>query len=230
MTPAAANTDATDSGANDSGATDSGGRDFGGAIAILRLTDHRHIVAVGTALYEAGLKAMEVTFDHPGAPAALRELRAALPADAMLGAGTIRTREQVQQAASCGARYCVSPHTDTGLIRAVLGAGLEPLPGAATATEVAAAQDAGARLIKLFPAGALGLPYLKALLGPFREVSFIPTGGVRHDAVGEWLAAGAVAVGLGSDLVPAAPGPDDMPGIAERAATVAAQIAGASSS
>ncbi|MEW2356431.1 bifunctional 4-hydroxy-2-oxoglutarate aldolase/2-dehydro-3-deoxy-phosphogluconate aldolase [Spirillospora sp. NPDC029432] len=203
------------------------GREFGGAIAILRMTDHAHIVEVGTALYEAGLTAMEVTFDHPDAPAGLRALRAALPAGALLGAGTIRTRAQVEEAAACGARYCVSPHTDTGLIRAVLGAGLEPLPGATTATEVAAAQDAGARLIKLFPAGALGLPYLKALRGPFREVSFIPTGGVRHDAVGDWLAAGAVAVGLGSDLVPAAPGPGDVPGIAERAATVAAQIAAA---
>ncbi|MFB4317849.1 bifunctional 4-hydroxy-2-oxoglutarate aldolase/2-dehydro-3-deoxy-phosphogluconate aldolase [Actinomadura sp. 21ATH] len=203
---------------------------LGGAIAILRMTDHAHIAAVGAALYGAGIKAMEVTFDHPGSPAALRELRAALPADALLGAGTIRTREQVEEAAACGARYCVSPHTDTGLIRAVLGAGLEPLPGAATPTEVAAAQDAGARLIKLFPAGALGPPYLKALRGPFREVSFIPTGGVRHDAAGEWLAAGAVAVGLGSDLVPAAPGPGDVPGIAERAATVAAQIAAAARS
>jgi Entner-Doudoroff aldolase len=206
---------------------DGGG--FAGAIAILRMTDHRHVAAVGTALYEAGLKAMEVTFDHPGGPGALRELRAALPGDALLGAGTVRTREQVEEAAACGARYCVSPHTDPGLIRAVLGAGLEPLPGAATATEVAAALDAGARLVKLFPAGALGIPYLRALRGPFREVSFVPTGGIRHDAAGEWLEAGAVAVGLGSDLVPAAPGPGDLPGIARRAAVVAAQVAAARS-
>ncbi|MFC5748221.1 bifunctional 4-hydroxy-2-oxoglutarate aldolase/2-dehydro-3-deoxy-phosphogluconate aldolase [Actinomadura rugatobispora] len=204
---------------------DGGG--FAGAIAILRMTDHRHVVEVGTTLYEAGLKAMEVTFDHPGGPAALRALCTALPADALLGAGTIRTREQVEEAAASGARYCVSPHTDSGLIRAVLGAGLEPLPGAGTATEVATALDAGARLVKLFPAGALGLPYLRALRGPFRDAAFIPTGGIRHDAVGEWLAAGAVAVGLGSDLVPAAPGPGDLPGIAERAAAVAAQLAAA---
>ncbi|TDC44687.1 bifunctional 4-hydroxy-2-oxoglutarate aldolase/2-dehydro-3-deoxy-phosphogluconate aldolase [Actinomadura sp. KC345] len=201
--------------------------DLRGAIAILRLTGHRHIAEAGVALYEAGLTSMEVTFDHPDAPAALRELRAALPPDALLGAGTIRTREQVELAASCGARYCVSPHTDTALIRAVLSAGLEPLPGATTATEIAAAQDAGARVIKLFPAGALGLPYLEALLGPFREVAFVPTGGIRHDTAGEWIAAGAVAVGLGSDLVPAAPVPDDLPGIARRAATVAAQVAAA---
>jgi Entner-Doudoroff aldolase len=196
-----------------------------GAIAVLRLTDHAHIVPIGRALYEAGLPAMEVTFDHPGAPAALRELRAALPADALLGAGTIRSPEQVEQAVAAGARYCVSPNTDTAVIRAVLAAGLEPLPGAGTATEVAAAQDAGATLIKLFPAGAMGVPYLRALRGPFRDVAFVPTGGIAHTDAGEWLDAGAAAVGLGSDLVPPAPGESDLPGIAERAARLSAQIA-----
>ena len=198
-----------------------------GAIAVLRMTDHRYAVEVGTALYEAGLTAMEVTFDHPGGPGALRALRDALPDDALLGAGTIRSREQVAEAAACGARYCVSPHTETALIRAVLGAGLEPLPGAATATEVAAALDAGARLVKLFPAGPLGTSYLKALRGPFRDVRFVPTGGIRHDAVGAWLEAGAAAVGLGSDLVPAAPGPGDLAEIARRAEVVAGQVAAA---
>ncbi|MBC6460621.1 bifunctional 4-hydroxy-2-oxoglutarate aldolase/2-dehydro-3-deoxy-phosphogluconate aldolase [Actinomadura sp. HBU206391] len=195
-----------------------------GAVAILRLTDHRLIVEVGRALHDAGLTAMEITFDHPAAPDALSELRSALPATALLGAGTIRTPEQVELAASCGARYCVSPHTDPALIRSVLAAGLEPLPGAGTATEVATAQDSGARLIKLFPAGAMGLSYLRALLGPFRGTSIVPTGGIRHEEVGEWLAAGAAAVGLGSDLVPAAPAAADLPGIAARAARVAAQI------
>ncbi|MEU6038043.1 bifunctional 4-hydroxy-2-oxoglutarate aldolase/2-dehydro-3-deoxy-phosphogluconate aldolase [Actinomadura sp. NPDC047616] len=194
-----------------------------GAVAILRMTDHRDGVAVGTALYEAGLRAMEVTFDHPDAPGTLRGLRAALPGDALLGAGTIRTPRQVEQAAACGTRYCVSPHTDAALIRAVLDAGLEPLPGAGTATEVATALDAGARLVKLFPAGPLGVPYMRALLGPFRGTAFVPTGGVGHEDVGTWLEAGAAAVGLGSDLVPAVP--DDLSRIAARAARVAAQIA-----
>jgi Entner-Doudoroff aldolase len=196
-----------------------------GAIAVLRLTDHQHIVPIGKALYGAGLPAMEITFDHPAAPDALRELRDALPEDALLGAGTIRRPEQVEEAAAAGARYCVSPHTDTTLVRSVLVAGLEPLPGASTATEIATAQDAGARLIKLFPAGALGVPYLRALRGPFRDVAFVPTGGIAHTDAGEWLDAGAIAVGLGSDLVPSAPSESDIPGIAERAARLSAQIA-----
>jgi Entner-Doudoroff aldolase len=207
------------------GVTD--GIEAAGAVAILRLTDHAHAVETGRALYDAGIRAMEVPFDHPDAPRSLRGLRAELPGDALLGAGTIMTAEQVELAAECGARYCVSPHTDPGLVRAVLAAGLAPLPGAATPTDVAAALAAGATLVKLFPAGALGLDYLRALRGPFRKVAFVPTGGVRHDQAGDWLAAGAVAVGLGSDLVPAAPAPEDLPRIADRAALVVAQIAAA---
>ena len=167
---------------------------------------------------------MEVTFDHPNAPAALRSMADQLPAGALLGAGTIRTTEQISQCKQAGGRFCVSPHTDPGLIRACLDAGLEPIPGAHTATDVAAAIDAGARLVKLFPAGPLGLSYLRAMLGPFQDVLFVPTGGIRHDEVGTWLQAGALAVGLGSDLVPAAPSETDLDAIAQRARKVAKQI------
>jgi Entner-Doudoroff aldolase len=196
-----------------------------GAIAILRLREHTHAVALGRLLLDAGLPIMEVTFDHPGAPAALRCMADQLPAGALLGAGTVRTTEQIRQCRQAGGRFCVSPHTDPGLIRAALEAGLEPIPGAHTATEVAAATDAGARLIKLFPAGPLGLGYLRVMLGPFRDVLFVPTGGIRHDEVGRWLEAGAAAVGLGSDLVPAAPGEAELDGIARRARKVAKQLA-----
>jgi len=147
-----------------------------------------------------------------------------LPAGAMLGAGTIRTLEQISQCKEAGGRFCVSPHTDPSLIRACLDAGLEPIPGAATASDVVAATSAGARLVKLFPAGPLGPGYLRALLGPFRDVLFVPTGGIRHDEVGTWLQAGAVAVGLGSDLVPAAPTETDLEDIAKRAHDAAKQI------
>jgi len=195
-----------------------------GAIAILRLREHTHAVVVGQLLLDAGLPVMEVTFDHPNAPAALRSMADQLPAGALLGAGTIRTTEQISQCKMAGGRFCVSPHTDPGLIRACLDAGIEPIPGAHTPTDVVAAIEAGARLVKLFPAGPLGLSYLRALLGPFRDVLFVPTGGIRHDEVSGWLQAGAVAVGLGSDLVPAAPSETDLDGIARRARKVAEQI------
>ena len=196
-----------------------------GAIAILRLREHTHAVVVGQLLLDAGLPVMEVTFDHPNAPAALRSMADQLPAGALLGAGTIRTTEQISQCKMAGGRFCVSPHTDPGLIRACLDAGLEPIPGAHTATDVQAAIDAGARLVKLFPAGPLGPSYLRAMLGPFRDVLFVPTGGIRHNEIGTWLQAGAVAVGLGSDLVPSAPRETELDTIAQRARHVAQQVA-----
>ncbi len=198
-----------------------------GAIAILRLRDHAHVVAIGERLLAAGLPVMEVTFDHPEAPRALRAMTDRLPPEALIGAGTVRTTDQVLACREAGGRFCVSPHTDPMLIAACVDAGLEPMPGAQTATEVAGATDAGARLVKLFPAGPLGIGYLRAMRGPFRDVLFIPTGGIRHDEVGTWLEAGAVAVGLGSDLVPAVPGVADLDAIGERAATVARQVSAA---
>lgn len=196
-----------------------------GAIVILRLREHTHAVALGRLLLDAGLPVMEVTFDHPSAPAALRSMADQLPGGVLLGAGTIRTVEQISQCKQAGGRFCVSPHTDPGLIRACLDAGLEPIPGAHTATDVQAAIDAGARLVKLFPAGPLGPSYLRAMLGPFRDVLFVPTGGIRHNEIGTWLQAGAVAVGLGSDLVPSAPRETELDTIAQRARHVAQQVA-----
>src|SRR5215210_6720578 len=197
----------------------------GGAVAIMRLRDHGRSVEIGHALADAGLTVMEITLDDPAALAALRALAYALPAEVLLGAGTVRRPEQVAQAADAGARFCLSPHVDPAIVEATLTAGLEPVPGAASATEVALALDAGARVVKLFPAGALGVGYLRALLGPFRGTDFLPTGGIRHDRVGEWLEAGAAAVGLGSDLVPAMPEAADLDGIATRARVVAEQVA-----
>jgi 2-dehydro-3-deoxyphosphogluconate aldolase / (4S)-4-hydroxy-2-oxoglutarate aldolase len=196
-----------------------------GAIAILRLRRHRQAVAIGRRLLDAGLLVMELTFDHPKAPTALKSMVDELPEPAVLGAGTIRHLEQVSQAKAAGAAFCVSPHTDTQLIRVCLDEGLEPIPGASTATDVASAVDAGARLIKLFPAGPLGVGYLRAMLGPFGGVSFVPTGGIRHNEVAAWFDAGAVAVGLGSDLVPAEPDESELDGIGRRAETVVAEIA-----
>jgi Entner-Doudoroff aldolase len=131
----------------------------------------------------------------------------------------------VTAAASAGARFCVSPHVDAAVIRATLEAGLEPLPGVGTATELATALDAGARMTKLFPAGPLGHGYMRALLGPFRGAQIVPTGGIRHDEVASWLRAGAAAVGLGSDLVGPTPRAADIDAIHERARVVMAQVA-----
>ena len=184
-------------------------------VAILRLRDHGLAVEVAEALARGGVRVLELTQDDPGALDALRVV-AALP-DVGVGAGTVLDPATVPVLAEAGARFIVSPNTDPSVIGAALDAGLDPIPGALTATEVASAIAAGATLVKLFPAGPLGTAYLRALRGPFGDVDFVPTGGIAHDAVAEWLEAGAAAVGLGSDLVPARPTDVDLAGIEARA-------------
>jgi Entner-Doudoroff aldolase len=184
-------------------------------VAILRLRDHGLALEVAEALARGGVRVLELTQDDPGALEALRAVAAL--GDVVVGAGTVLDPATVPVLADAGARFIVSPHTDAGVIGAALDAGLDPIPGALTATEVASAIQAGATLVKLFPAGPLGTAYLRALRGPFGGVDFVPTGGIAHDAVAEWLEAGAAAVGLGSDLVPARPADADLEGIEARA-------------
>ena len=151
-------------------------------VAILRLRDHGLAVEVAEALVRGGVRVLELTQDDPGALAALRAV-AALP-DVVVGAGTVLDPATVPALADAGARFIVSPNTDPRVIGAALDAGLEPIPGALTATEVASAIGAGATLVKLFPAGPLGTAYLRALRGPFGHVNFVPTGGIAHDRGG----------------------------------------------
>lgn len=191
------------------------------AVAVLRLRDHRQTVLIGETLVDAGLIVMEVTLDHPDALDALRRLRETLGDSGVLGVGTVRTPVQVREAVAAGAQFCVTPHTDTTLVKAAVEVGLVAIPGACTATEVAACADAGARFVKLFPAAPLGPDYLRVLRGPFPDVPFIPTGGIRHDQLTAWYDAGALAVGLGSDLISA-----DLTELRRRATVAARQAKG----
>jgi Entner-Doudoroff aldolase len=184
-------------------------------VAILRLRDHGLAAEVCDALARGGIRVLELTQDDPGALAALRAV--AGRRDVVVGAGTVVDPATVPALADAGARFVVAPNTDRRVIAAALAAGLDPIPGALTATEVACALEAGATMVKLFPAGPLGPGYLRALRGPFERVEFVPTGGIAHDAVGEWIAAGAAAVGLGSDLVAARPTDADLAAIEARA-------------
>jgi Entner-Doudoroff aldolase len=194
-----------------------------GVVPILRLQDYGLGVEIAHTLVDAGLDVIEVTLDHADALGTLRAIAAAMPDKALVGAGTVRHADDVRRAADAGARFCISPHTDAAIIAECARHDVESLPGAMTPSEVAAAVDAGARIVKLFPAGPLGVGFLRALLGPFRGVWFVPTGGIRHDGVRPWLHAGALAVGLGSDLVPATPARSELMAIARRAATAAHQ-------
>jgi len=183
-------------------------------VAILRLRDHSRAVELCRALADGGVNVMEITMDHPEALTSLESARKVLGPEITLGAGTVLTSDMVHRAADAGASFFVSPNLDREVVVAAQGRGLLPIPGVMTPTEVVAAQQLGLTLLKLFPAGPLGLGYLRALQGPLPNIGFVATGGVEIEDVPQWLSAGAAAVALGSGLV----GRDgDLGGLAERA-------------
>jgi len=172
-----------------------------GAVAVLRLESPERLRPVVDALIEGGVRAVEVTMTTTWALESLAECAAALGDSALLGAGTVLDAETVRMAVSAGARFVVSPTFCPDLIRACRRYDVVSIPGAFTPTEIAAAWEAGADLVKVFPGGLLGPTYIRALRGPLRHLRLMPTGGVTLDNAGDFLAAGAVAVGVGDALV-----------------------------
>ena len=173
-----------------------------GLVAVVRGDSREAALEVVGALVEGGVLGIEVTFTTPEAHRVIRDLNEEYGDDILLGAGTVITREQVEESAEAGATFLVSPGSDPELLPVMLETGLLVLPGTLTPSEVMVARSLGARALKLFP-GSLGGPsYLKALRGPFPDIPFIPTGGVSLGNIADWFAAGAFAVGAGGALVP----------------------------
>lgn len=177
-----------------------------GVVAVVRTSTPEQAVAVVQALAMGGVVAAEVTFTVPNAAEAIAKLNdehkaGRMPAGFVLGAGTVVTAEQANEAIDAGARYLVSPHTSLPVMRVAAERGVAMLPGALTPGEVYAAFEGGADIIKIFPAARMGPKYLKDLAGPYPKIPLMPTGGVSTENVHEWIAAGAVAVGVGSELV-----------------------------
>jgi len=159
------------------------------------------VLAFGEALATAGLAAMEVTLNSPDALSHITHLRKHLNARLLIGAGTVRTPEHVDQALAAGAEFLIAPGFDAATVAKAHGEGVSILPGVFTATEAGVAAAAGCRMLKLFPAEALGPAYLKSLRAPLSDLQFVPTGGVTPENIGTWRKAGAVAVAAGSQLI-----------------------------
>jgi 2-dehydro-3-deoxyphosphogluconate aldolase/(4S)-4-hydroxy-2-oxoglutarate aldolase len=168
-------------------------------VAVLRVPGPELVQPAVGALVAGGIDAVELTFTTPGVGAELAAARRRHP-DILLGAGTIRRPEEAADAAEAGADFLVMPHLDRDLLGACLATGLPSMPGVFTASELGAALGAGAEVVKLFPAATGGPAHMRALLGPFPGVPVVPTGGIGLDDVATWLAAGALAVGVGSEL------------------------------
>jgi len=174
-----------------------------GVIAVLRAPSSEAAVAAAEALIAGGVTAIEVTYSTPDAAPAIARIRQDFP-DAIVGAGTLTRRPQVSEAVVAGAQFLVSPGTVPELVRFMVDTGVPTFSGALTPTELMAAQELGVSAIKIFPGSLVGPAYLKSLRGPFPDVPLMPTGGVSADNLGEWFAAGAFAVGAGSELCSAA--------------------------
>jgi 2-dehydro-3-deoxyphosphogluconate aldolase/(4S)-4-hydroxy-2-oxoglutarate aldolase len=174
-----------------------------GVVAIIRLKDGAALPRVVDALAEGGVRALEITMSVPGAVEHIRQVAATLPEGFVLGAGTVVDAETALRVADAGARFIVSPVFRTAVIEAAHRREIPVLPGCFSPTEILDAWDAGADIVKVFPATALGPTYLKDLRGPLPHVKLCPTGGVSIDNAGDWIRAGASAVGVGSALVDA---------------------------
>jgi len=189
----------------------------GGVMAILRGRRAEHLDAVLGVLVEAGIRSLEITLNTPGALAAIRRAGETFGPDVTVGAGTVRTVDDVDAAVGAGAAYLVSPHTDPALAARVRQLGAAYLPGAFTPTEIVAAWAAGAAAVKLFPARLGGPRYLRDIREPLPDIPIVPTGGVSAQNVADWFAAGAVAVGVGGTLIGDALDGGDLSALAARA-------------
>lgn len=174
-----------------------------GVVAIIRVQDPAAVRGVVDALAEGGLRTLEVTMTVPRAIELIGEIAPTLPEDFLLGAGTVLDSDTAHQAARAGAQFIVSPVFRPEVITAAHEDGIAAMPGCFTPTEILSAWDAGADVVKVFPATSVGPSYLKDIRGPLPHVKLMPTGGVSIDNIGDWLRAGAVAVGIGSALLDA---------------------------
>jgi 2-dehydro-3-deoxyphosphogluconate aldolase / (4S)-4-hydroxy-2-oxoglutarate aldolase len=172
-----------------------------GVVAVIRLKDTNRLLKVIEAVRSGGVMCIEITMTVPGAIEIIRQLSKVVPADVLIGAGTVVDEETAGKVMDAGATFVVGPVLNLGIVSLCVKRGIAVMPGCYTPTEILAGWKAGADIIKVFPATSLGPKYFKDLRGPFPDIRLMPTGGVTIDNVGEWIKAGACAVGIGSDLL-----------------------------
>jgi 2-dehydro-3-deoxyphosphogluconate aldolase/(4S)-4-hydroxy-2-oxoglutarate aldolase len=174
-----------------------------GLLSVLRAPDPAGARRTVDALVEAGVLGIEITYSTPDAASVIADIKQSYGDEVLVGAGTLVTHAQVAEAAEAGASYLVSPGLDDEVVASMRATSLPAMAGVLTPTEVMRGVRLGVDVMKLFP-GSLGGPsYLRSLRGPFPDVPFMPTGGVSANNVGDWLAAGAIAVGAGGELASA---------------------------
>jgi 2-dehydro-3-deoxyphosphogluconate aldolase/(4S)-4-hydroxy-2-oxoglutarate aldolase len=172
-----------------------------GVIAVVRLAEAAPMRDVAQALLAGGVRAIEVTMTVPRAVALIDELARTLPADVVVGAGTVVDANTAGDVIRAGAGFVVSPVLRPAVIAVCREQDVAVMPGCFTPTEILTAWEAGADVVKVFPATALGPAFFKDMRGPLPQIRLMPTGGVTRDNAGDWIRAGAFAIGVGTALV-----------------------------
>lgn len=196
-------------------------------MAILRLADASGLPAAARALAAGGVTCLEVTLTTAGALDAIARIKDELGAAVSVGAGTVLSAADVRDALAAGAEFLVAPNVEPDVIRTAAGLGIPFYPGAWTATEVTTAWRAGAAAVKLFPACTGGPAHLRQLRAPLPEIPLMAVGGVDLEAAGQYIAAGALAVGVGSPLLRDAdrdPAPEALSALTARARALLATV------
>jgi 2-dehydro-3-deoxyphosphogluconate aldolase/(4S)-4-hydroxy-2-oxoglutarate aldolase len=197
----------------------------GRLVAIVRLGDGAALLEVAAALVEGGITTLEFTLTTPGAITAIERCRARF-GETVVGAGTVLDADGARRCLAAGAQFLVSPGFDPDVIAVARAGGALAMPGAMTPTEILAAWRAGADVVKVFPARALGPRYIADVLAPLPDVPLMPTGGVDATNAADYLRAGAVAVAVGGNLVdPATVARADWAALVARARALVAAVA-----
>src|SRR6516225_10089039 len=172
-----------------------------GIVAVVRSPDSQQLVEVARALADGGVSVVEITLSVPNALEVLRQVRHALGERVLLGAGTILDSETARAALLAGAEYIVTPTLNLDVVRLCQRYDRLVMPGAFTPTEILTAWEAGADIVKVFPAEVVGPAFFKALRGPLPQIRLMPTGGVDLTTAADFLRAGACCLGIGGQLV-----------------------------
>ena len=173
----------------------------GKLIAIARLDSGDELINVAAALKAGGISSIEFTVPTPNALDMIKQARAHFGEDVSMGAGTVLDPETARAAILAGAQFIVTPTLNLGTIELCKRHGIPVVSGALTPTEILAAWQAGADMVKVFPANLGGPPYIKSVLAPLPQVRLAPTGGVNADNAADYIKAGAAALGVGGNLV-----------------------------
>ena len=170
-------------------------------IAIMRGVTLEQSAHTAEALYKGGIRFLEVTMNTESWAEILKAWRISHEGRMWIGAGTVLNVNMAKEAVAAGAQFLVTPNTDLEVIDYAVEKDIPIIPGALTPTEIVAAWNAGATAVKLFPMSTLGLPYFKEIRAPLDQIRIVPTGGINHSNIAEFVKAGAFGLGMGNSLV-----------------------------